>query len=332
MTEEQEEIARKLRSLGLTMKNLQGLGGYKSVAYKDLCMFLGVHLSLGFKMPKFEKYDGHGDPVAHLRRYCNQLRGAGGKEELLMAYFDESLSDNEFVQQFQYNVELILDEKSLTSITKKNAESFREYAIRWREQAARVKPPMKERKIVEVFIQAQDETYYQHLLPALSKPFIEVLKMGEMIEEGIKTSRIVSFATLETTTQVIQKGSGSVGEKKNDKDASTIIVGQQERSRRPRHRRSQAQAQVYAQTPHNHSQNPLYSVPPHPYPVYNAQPHVQPSSYQQWHISTPQSHPLTPQTYQNPSKPDFLSKPNNEMRQKSRDRFTPIGESYASLF
>ncbi|KAM3291518.1 hypothetical protein P3S67_019807 [Capsicum chacoense] len=191
---------------------------------------------------------------------------------------------------------------------------------------------MKESKLVEVFIQAQDETYYQHLLPALRMPFIEVLKMGEMVEEGIKNGRIVSFATLKATTQVIQKGSGSVGEKKNEKDAFAIIVGQEERSRRSRRRRSQAQAQVYAQAPHNHSQNPLYSVSPHPYPVYNAQPHVQPSSYPQWHTPMPQSHPLTPQTYQNPSKPDFLSKPNNEIRQKSRDRYTPIGESYASLF
>ncbi|KAM3321586.1 hypothetical protein P3S67_002737 [Capsicum chacoense] len=270
-----------------------------------------------------------------------------------MAYFGESLSSlaskwffdqdidkwiswddlaNEFVQQFQYNVELIPDEKFLTSITKKNTESFREYAIRWREQAARVKSQMKESNIVEMFIQVQYETYYQHLLLALGKPFIEVLKMREMIEEGIKTGRIVCFATLKATTQVIQKGSGSVGEKKNEKDSFSIIVGQQERSRRPRRRRSQAQAQVYAQAPHNHSQNPLYSVPPHPYPVYNAQTHVQPPSYPQWHNPTLQSHPLTPQTYQSPSKPDFLSNPNNEMRQKSRDSFTPIGESYASLF
>ncbi|PHT82180.1 hypothetical protein T459_15195 [Capsicum annuum] len=92
MTEEQEEMTKKLRSLELDMKNLQGLGGYKSVSYKDLCMFPGVNLLSGFKMPKFDKYDGHGDPVAHLRRYCNQLRGDGEKEELLMAYFEESLS------------------------------------------------------------------------------------------------------------------------------------------------------------------------------------------------------------------------------------------------
>ncbi|KAF3625034.1 hypothetical protein FXO38_29941 [Capsicum annuum] len=196
---------------------------------------------------------------------------------------------------------------------KKNTESFREYVIRWREQVSRVKRPMKESKIVEVFIQAQDKTYYQHLLPALGNPFIEVLKIGEIIEDGIKTGRIVSFATLKATTQAIQKGSGSVGETKNEEDTSSIVVGQPARSRRPRCHHSQDQTQVHAQAPHNHSQNPLYSTPPPPYPVY-------------------QSFPLTPQTYQNPSKPDFRSKPNDEMRQKSRDNFTPIGESYASLF
>ncbi|PHT55156.1 hypothetical protein CQW23_03642 [Capsicum baccatum] len=106
---------------------------------------------LGFKMPKFEKYDGHDDPVVYLRHYCNQLRGAGGKKELLMAYFGESLSSlasewfidqdidkwntwndlaNKFVQQFQYNMKLILGDKSLTNMKKKSSESFREYAIK----------------------------------------------------------------------------------------------------------------------------------------------------------------------------------------------------------
>ena len=73
-------------------KNMQGLGENKSVAFKDLCMFPNVHLPPGFKTRKFDKYDGHDDPIAHLKRYCNQLRGAGGKEELLMAYFCESLT------------------------------------------------------------------------------------------------------------------------------------------------------------------------------------------------------------------------------------------------
>ncbi|KAM3288370.1 hypothetical protein P3S67_021800 [Capsicum chacoense] len=300
MTEEQEEMARKLRS---------------------------VHLPFGFKMPKFKKYDGHGDTVAHLRRYYNQLRSVGGKEELLMAYFGESLSG----LASEWFVDQDIDNWNRWDDLKKSTETFRDYAIRWCEQAARVKPPMKESKIVESFIQAQDETYYQHLLPALGKPFIEVLKMGEMIEDGIKTGLIVSFATLKVTTQAIQKGSGSVGGKKEE-DTSAIVVRQQARERGPHHRYPQVQTQVYTQASQNLSRNPLYSIPPPSYPIYNAQPNGQLLSYPQWHVPTLQSLPQTPQTYQSPSRPDFWSKPNNEMRQKSRDSFTPIEESYVILF
>ncbi|XP_060179392.1 uncharacterized protein LOC132609432 [Lycium barbarum] len=232
---EHDEMVRKMKSLEQAMKNLQGSGSYKSVSYSDLCMFPSVHLPPGFKTPKFDKYDGYGDPIAHLRRYCNQLRGAGGNQDMLMAYFGESLTGlasewfidqdivkwhtwddmaNEFVQQFQYNIDLVPDKKSLTNLKKKVTESFREFAVRWREQAARVKPPMREREMVETFLQAQDETYYQHMIPAVGKPFIEAIKMGEIIEEGIKTGRIVGFAALKATTQAIQNGLGSFGGKK----------------------------------------------------------------------------------------------------------------------
>ncbi|KAM3232738.1 hypothetical protein P3L10_018097 [Capsicum annuum] len=91
--EEQEEMARKIIMLEQSMRNMQGLGGQKSISFKDLCMFPDVHLPLGFKMPKFDKYEGHSDHVAHLKKFCNQLRGARGKEKLLMAYFGESTID-----------------------------------------------------------------------------------------------------------------------------------------------------------------------------------------------------------------------------------------------
>ncbi|KAH0669898.1 hypothetical protein KY289_024391 [Solanum tuberosum] len=89
---EQEEMLKKMKNIEQHMKSMQGLGGHKSVVFKDLCMFPNVHLPPGFKTPKFDKYDGHGDPISHLKRYCNQLRGTGGKEELFMAYFGENLT------------------------------------------------------------------------------------------------------------------------------------------------------------------------------------------------------------------------------------------------
>ncbi|XP_070040677.1 uncharacterized protein [Nicotiana tomentosiformis] len=90
-TGEPDEMARKIKSLEQNIKNIQGLGGHKSVSFSNLCMFPHIHFPPGFKTPKFEKYDGHGNPITHLKRYYNQLRGAGGKEELLMAYFGETL-------------------------------------------------------------------------------------------------------------------------------------------------------------------------------------------------------------------------------------------------
>ncbi|XP_070015743.1 uncharacterized protein [Nicotiana sylvestris] len=89
---EREEIFRKVKSLEQSMRNMQGLRSQVSVAYKDLCLFPNVELPAGFKMPKFDLYDGHGDPVSHLRGYCNKMRGVEGKDELLMAYFSQSLS------------------------------------------------------------------------------------------------------------------------------------------------------------------------------------------------------------------------------------------------
>ncbi|KAH0722165.1 hypothetical protein KY289_005209 [Solanum tuberosum] len=149
--EKHEEMARKMKSLEQSVRDMQGLGCHKSVSFNDLCMFPHVHLPIDFKTPKFEKYDGHGDFIAHLKRYCNQLRGAGSKEELLMAYFGESLigiasewfidQDTSnwhtwddltrcFVQQFQYNIDIVPDRTSLVNMRKKTTENFCEYAIR----------------------------------------------------------------------------------------------------------------------------------------------------------------------------------------------------------
>ncbi|XP_070022866.1 uncharacterized protein [Nicotiana sylvestris] len=151
-------------------------------------------------MPKFDLYDGNGDPVAHLRGFCRKMRGDGGKDELLMAYFSQSLSGSAlewytrqdhgrwytwddlaqaFACHFQYNLEIILNHLSLTKLEKKHNESFREYGFRWREQAARVDPPMKESEMVDYFLQSLEPTYYGHLVLTIGKSFNEVVKMGE---------------------------------------------------------------------------------------------------------------------------------------------------------
>ncbi|XP_070019501.1 uncharacterized protein [Nicotiana sylvestris] len=148
----QEEIFRKVKILEKLLRNMLGLGGQVSAAYKDLCLFPDVQLLVGLKMPKFDLYDRHGDPVAHLRGFCSKMRGDDGKDKLLMAYIIQSLSgaalewytrqDNSkwytwddmaqaFARHFQYNIEIVPDRLSLTKIEKKYSESFREYVFWW---------------------------------------------------------------------------------------------------------------------------------------------------------------------------------------------------------
>ncbi|XP_070019482.1 uncharacterized protein [Nicotiana sylvestris] len=210
-TVEPDEMDRKMKSLEQNIKNIQGLGGHKCVSFSDLCMFPHIHLPRGFKTPKFEKYDGHDDPITHLKRYCNQLRGAEGKEVLLMAYFGEIL------------------------VGKKMIESFREYAIKWREKAARVKPPMDNHELINVFLEAQKPDYFKNMMSAMGRPFVEAIKIGEMVENGLKTGRIVSQAALKSTTQAIQNGSGGLANRKKRDEGSMMASGSREVQRGASH-------------------------------------------------------------------------------------------------
>ncbi|XP_070057361.1 uncharacterized protein [Nicotiana tomentosiformis] len=217
-------MARKIKSLEQNIKNIQELGGHKSVSFSDLCMFSHIHLPPGFKTPKFEKYDGHGDPITHLKRYCNQLRSARRKEELLMTYFGESLVGvasewfidqnishwhvwddmaQTFVKQFQYNIDIAPDCNSLSNMKKKPTESFREYVIKWMEQVARVKPPMNNHELITIFLEAQEPDYFQNMMSIMGRPFAEAIKIREMVKNGLKTGRILSQVAFKAASQAV---------------------------------------------------------------------------------------------------------------------------------
>ncbi|KAM3374245.1 hypothetical protein P3S68_012959 [Capsicum galapagoense] len=80
MTEDQEKMARKIKSTEKATKNSKGIANYEDVAYKYGDMSSSVNLSPSFEISKFEKHDGYKDSVKHLGRYCHQLRGTKGKK------------------------------------------------------------------------------------------------------------------------------------------------------------------------------------------------------------------------------------------------------------
>nr|XP_033512185.1 uncharacterized protein LOC117276891 [Nicotiana tomentosiformis] len=100
-----------------------------------------------YKPPKFDIFDGMGDPHAHLRAYFDKLVGVGRNEKLRMKLFIRILTGealtwytrqdprnwrtwldmaDEFINRFRFNTDITPSRFAL--VQKKPFESFQEYA------------------------------------------------------------------------------------------------------------------------------------------------------------------------------------------------------------
>uniref|UniRef100_A0A1S3YX47 G-patch domain-containing protein n=1 Tax=Nicotiana tabacum TaxID=4097 RepID=A0A1S3YX47_TOBAC len=223
---------------------------------------------------------------------------SGQKSEVSRWHIWDDLA-RDFVRQFQYNIDIAPDRNSLSNLKKKPSESFREYAVKWREQASRVKPPMDETEMVSVFLQAQEADYYQNMMSALGKPFAEAIKIGEMVENGLKTGRILSQSAIRATSQAIQGGSGG-GANRKKKEEATMATSSVRKPHPSRFHFSERAPQHYY--PH---QDAAYAMNLQPYTVMNAQPYIRPQQqFHQKRAQFPRNQPPH-QAQQNPESPSY---------------------------
>ena len=110
-----------------------------------------MQLPVGFKAPKFSKYDGTDNPKTHLRMFANKLGKPIDDENLLVRLFSESqegdaldlysnlkLKDmrswldllTAFVRQYEYNCELAPTNTTLEGTKRKSSEDHKTYAKR----------------------------------------------------------------------------------------------------------------------------------------------------------------------------------------------------------
>ena len=59
-----EEIKREI-------KELQCIPYVARLSYAELCIHPDLNLPEGFKIPNFDTFGGVGNPMAHLRAYCD---------------------------------------------------------------------------------------------------------------------------------------------------------------------------------------------------------------------------------------------------------------------
>ncbi|XP_075099045.1 uncharacterized protein LOC142175934 [Nicotiana tabacum] len=85
-------MAEELEKLTGRVQNIEGGKGIEGLNYGDLCIQPDVELPKGYKLHKFEMFDGTGDPKVHLRTYCDKLIGVGKDERIRMKLFMRSLT------------------------------------------------------------------------------------------------------------------------------------------------------------------------------------------------------------------------------------------------
>ncbi|XP_060210590.1 uncharacterized protein LOC132637530 [Lycium barbarum] len=244
----------------------------------------GLDLPEGFKVPKFEMFNGPGNPKAHLRAYCDQLVGVRNNPALIMKLFSRSLTGEasewftaqdmrqwaswedmveSFMERFHFNVEIVPDRYYLEKVKQKSTENNREYANRWRTKVARVQPPMSEEELVVVFIGSQETNFYDRMLLMSGRPLSELVKMEEAIEDGLKSRRIIRMVS-----KVI--GQSTKGQARKKKE-NVENVSQTPSLKPKRKEEFQSPIEVYQSPPPNAYLPAQYN----PVPVFYAQPNFQ---------------------------------------------------------
>ena len=84
---------------------------------------------------------------------------------------------------------------------------------------------MKDYELIDVILQAQEPDYSHYLLTAMGKHFAEAIKIGEMVQNGKKSGKIVSQAAIRATTRAIQSGSGNFTDEKKKEEESMMTSG-----------------------------------------------------------------------------------------------------------
>ena len=69
-----------------------------------------------------------------------------------------------FLRKYQYNFDMALDRIQLQNMCKREQESFKEYAQRWRDLAAQVAPLMMEREMITMIVDTLLVFYYEKMV------------------------------------------------------------------------------------------------------------------------------------------------------------------------
>ncbi|XP_070020795.1 uncharacterized protein [Nicotiana sylvestris] len=175
--------------------------------------------------------------------------------------------------------------------------------------------------MVTTFLQAQESDYFQNMMSAMGKPFAEAIKIGEMVENGLKTGRILSQSAIRATSQAIQGGSGGIAKGKKREETFTASSGT---------RRNYTPGPLFSErTPQHYYPHQDLAYTPQPYSVMNTQPYVRPPQQANRSQAPPPRNQRPYRNHYNPQLPQNNFRPQEPPR---RQTFTHIGKPYSTIF
>ena len=96
-----------------------------------------------------------------------------------------------FLERYKYMLEVVPDRLTLQNMKKGPDEDYNEYAIRWKDVASIVRPPLTSREENSMLIDTLPFSYYDMMIVNTFVEFEDLMYSVGRIEDGIKRGRIV---------------------------------------------------------------------------------------------------------------------------------------------
>ncbi|KAI8527608.1 hypothetical protein RHMOL_Rhmol12G0088600 [Rhododendron molle] len=200
-----------------------------------LSLFSNAKLPEKFKGVDFVKFDGTGDPRAHLQGYVGSLTMHGIEKEAMAQLFHESLSGpalqwfltfepskkriwenigTAFVAQYDFNVDLKMTTRELESTKMSEKESFADFVKHWRAKAAQMqnKPNLKEQ--IRIITKNLLSSFAPYMILSQATPNFETF-----YDSGLAVKEALRDGTLEKR----ESGSGSKSKRANSGNNNVLF-------------------------------------------------------------------------------------------------------------
>jgi len=95
-----------------------------------------------------------------------------------------------FMNQYHFNLDTALTRKQLKILQKKNDETFKQYAQRWRTLVAQVQPPLTLLEMCLYFLGTLSAPYVRSMAGTTYRDFVDLIAAGERIKILAKVRKL----------------------------------------------------------------------------------------------------------------------------------------------